>query len=156
MASASDRLITAAPFIAALLMAGLAPMFSKLVRERVISFVSWSDRALGEEVDGVVSPHRSNEYIGDYSDYAVDAAQAVATVVLPLIGIGVSVNLGVSKGLGFVVAVGLLVIALVAFGKVLLTDPVKYAARRWHGFTRVPLLGVAINLVCGLIVVVAI
>lgn len=98
--------------------------------------------------------HASVEYVGDYVEYAADAAQALPSLLLPLVGAVL-----VLQGNPLTVSTVLLIILVVpsclyVFLKVLRIDPTTYVSRKYlrARYTFLPLAAVLINTVAVVVV----
>jgi len=144
--------VVAAPFLAATLFTALAPELSKLVKSRV-RLVLGSTTPAPTKQSGV-PPLLSPEYIEDYIDYSIDAAQAVSALALPVVGVVFAVH----QGLALPVVITLIVVGvpalLFALIRLLLVGPNEYAAKKFffRRYTLVPAVGVVTNALATLIV----
>lgn len=122
-----DKIVATAPFVAAILTYLIYPEFSKLLRRTVVGRIVEAS----SKFEGAAKPppHLSAEHIGDYMEYAGDAAQVIPATFLAIVG---TVS-ALIAGLPVLIAVALLVISLplvfYLILKVLNTDPSKYLRR---------------------------
>jgi hypothetical protein len=151
-ASIPERLLVAAPFVATSLFYALTPEMTRLVRERVVGRLPTASKLAPSSA---IPPHLSPEYIGDYLEYSIDAAQVLPTFALPIM----STVLAVTQGLTVLGTALLLVLGvpwLVWIGlRVLLADPVSYVAKKYlrRRYTFLPIAGIALNLVAAIVVI---
>jgi hypothetical protein len=150
-----DLLATLAPFVLALVMAAIAPELSGIVRDRVTAVMTEANTRV---VDGSAGPpHASVEYVGDYVEYASDAAQALPGLLLPLVGAGL-----ILQGNPLTASTIFLLAFVVpgctfVFLRVIRADPLTYVARRYMGarYTFLPLAAASINAVAVVVVLLA-
>lgn len=140
-----------APFLAACALYALAPELTWVARRRVTNAVTSAGKVSGSSS---VPPHLSPGYIGDYAEYAIDVAQIVPMLLLPLIGVLVSAKLGLSTTLICLISV-VFVLALVFLTVHLLQrDPINYVSKKWP-YGRYALLqrvGIILNLVAAALI----
>lgn len=144
--------VALAPFALAVFMAALAPDLSGAVRDRVTGVVREAGTRVKAGSPG--PPHTSAEYVGDYVEYAADAAQTVPSLLLPLVGAFL-----VLQGNPLTVSTILLLVLVVPgclyiFLRVLRTDPLTYVARKYlHArYAVLPLAAATVNIVSGIVV----
>ena len=126
------------PFVAAILVYLLSPQLSRLLRNTVTGKVEQANSRYSQNVEQAntgrsptesIPSHLTPEYIGDYVEYAGDAAQVLPSTFLVLVGVVAALFAGIP-----VLIVGILLIASVPLVmyvmlKVLNTDPSKYVRR---------------------------
>jgi hypothetical protein len=134
-----------APFLAASVLYAVAPEFTKVARWRIGTTIS--DAKPSAETTSV-PPHLSPAYIGDYVEYTIDVAQITPMLLLPLVGVLVSWNLGLSPGVAWVIFAGMFIILMIVTILFLKQDPIKYVSKKLFG--RYPLLQ-AVGLVANLV-----
>jgi hypothetical protein len=167
--SAETKLVAIMPFVAAILVYLVSPQLSRLLRNTVTGKVEQANSRYFQtegisslptpERGGVPSPpsaerkeipsHLAPEYIGDYVEYAGDAAQVLPSTFLVLVGIVAALFAGIP-----VLVVGILLIVSVpsviyVMLKVLNTDPSKYVRRGGRRvlkrYTYVTAVGIILN-----------
>jgi hypothetical protein len=141
-----ETLVRVAPFIFGLFLSAIAPELSRAARSRIEAVIT-KESAAAATNPADIPPYLRTEYIGDYVEYAADAAQAVPFLLLPFVGAVMAL-----RDSSRVVTTILLIIVVVpatiyALLKVINADPVRYIAqRRWWGrYTFLPLLSMAVN-----------
>lgn len=147
-----DLFAALAPFVLAVVMAAIAPDLSGAVRDRVTAVLREADTRVAASSPG--PPHASVEYVGDYVEYAADAAQAIPSLLLPLVGAVLFLH-----GNPLTVSTVLLLVlvaptCLYTFLKVLRTDPLTYVAHKYlrARYTFLPLAAASINAVSMIVV----
>jgi hypothetical protein len=132
VAISSSALIGALPFIAASIWYAFSPELVGLVKSRVRNTLVSADRlAQGHSDKGRSSAHLSEQYIDDYLEYAIDGGQAIPALILPIVG----VLLLMEKGLSAITVISVFVLAVPALVaiwiKLLQSDPITYASRKY-------------------------
>ena len=150
-----DLFATLAPFVLGIIMAALAPELSGAVRDRVESVMHQAEPKV--PTAGKSPPHTSKEYVGDYVEYAADAAQTIPSLLLPLVGAALVLKdnqLAISTVLLLVVIVPR---CLYIFFTVIKVDPLSYVARKYlrARYTFLPLAAMVMNSLASAIVVFA-
>lgn len=163
----SAKIVAAAPFIAAALFYLIAPELTRLVKQRVDGLLAAArTMASATKVDAAsttapaatveVPPHLSPEYIGDYIEYAVDAATVFPTLVLPIIGAVFALTTGMTNlGVGLLLGLGIPSVIFIGL-RTILADPIRYASKHYlrGRYTFLAVAGLVLNLVAGVIVAV--
>jgi hypothetical protein len=154
LTTTADLFFTVVSFAAAVVFCVISPQLTKSVVSHVSAVLTKAD-LLTKATEGAVPAHQSQEYILDYVAYAADAAQVAPTVILPVIGTLLAFQRGFSPGV-VVILILLLILELAwTYTKVLSQDPIKYVAKKWHGYTLLPRLGFAVNLIAIIVVLAA-
>ncbi len=148
--------VSTAPFIAAFALYAISPEVTATVRARIQSTLEHARRHTTTDPSRR-PPHLSDEYVGDYIEYAIDAAQVIPTIALAVIGgmLVLQTDMGpLGVALVFIVVIpGLVGTAL----KVLLADPIRYVATKYvYGrYSLLPVAGMVLNALAVLAIVVA-
>ena len=152
---AEAKLVAIMPFVAAVLVYLVSPQLSRLLRNTVIGRVEQANSRYSQK-DGIptqkdgIPTHLTPKYIGDYVEYAGDAAQVLPSTFLVLVGVVAALFAGIP-----VLIVGVLLIVsvpsiLYVMLKVLNTDPSKYVRRGdrrvLKRYTYVTAVGIILNL----------
>ena len=156
MVSIEAKLVTIMPFVAAILVYLVSPQLSKLLRNTVTGKVEQANSKYKvEQADSEcletreIPDHLSPEYIGDYVEYAGDAAQILPSTFLVVVGVVAALFAGIP-----VLIVGILLIVSVPYViyvmlKVLNIDPAKYVRRGGRHvlkrYTYVMAVGIILN-----------
>lgn len=134
-----------APFLAACALYAMTPELTWIARRRVTNAVT----AAGKLSSGPVPPHLSPGYIGDYAEYAIDVAQIVPMLLLPLLGVLVSAKLGLSTTLICIISVVFVLALIFLTVHLLRRDPTNYVSKKWPcgRYALLPRVGVIMNLI---------
>jgi hypothetical protein len=146
-------LVGAAPFILSALFYALSPEVSRLVKDRVSSLISGSQSLVDGKPAGVPST-LSPEYIRDYIEYAIDAAQSFPTFILPIFGFIFAISEGINPiAIIVLLAVGVPILIWIGI-KVLLENPISYVGRKHirGRYSYLSVAGMLINLCAGIVV----
>jgi hypothetical protein len=146
--SIEARFVAIMPFVAAILVYLVSPQLSSLLRNTVIGKVDQANSRYSGT--GEIPAHLSSEYIGDYVEYAGDAAQVLPSTFLVVVGVVAALF----AGLPLLIVGGLLIVSvpvvLYVMFKVLNADPSKYARRGdrriLKRYTYVTAVGITLNL----------
>lgn len=142
----AERFLAMSPFLAASVLYGGSPELTKVARWRITSLISDLDKRDSE--NKTVPPHLSEDYIGDYLEYAVDVAQVVPMVLLPLIGVLISLHLGLDPGIAWLIFAGSALILIIVTTRFLRQDPIEYVSKKFFGrYTLLSMAGIIANLI---------
>jgi hypothetical protein len=132
----------------------LAPESTRLVRDHINNVFSAASNM--SQAKQEIPPHLSREYIGDYLEYSIDAAQVFPTFALPAVGALFALHSGLSA-LGAVLLLGLGIPCLVFIGlRVLLAEPIAYVGKKYFRkrYTFLPATGMLLNVLAAVVVTV--
>jgi hypothetical protein len=101
-------------------------------------------------------PTTSEQYIKDYLDYSIDAAQVIPSLVLPAVGLVVALSRGLNQiGMALLLAVGIPMVCWIVL-KIFNSDPVVYVGKGYikGRYTFLSIAGLVMNIICAAVVIV--
>jgi hypothetical protein len=137
----------AAPYAVAIALYLLSPLLSGLVKFAVSAAIDKGRVGQPDVNDAEIPYYLMPEMIGDYVEYAADAAQVFPALLLPIVGAvyGFSGGIPAPAAVTFLLVACLTAIAMTAW--MLKLPPSDYVSRKWSGYSLLTAAGITLNLV---------
>ncbi|WP_157996059.1 hypothetical protein [Thermomonospora amylolytica] len=123
-----------APFLAGILFYAISPLISQLIRRTIDDQLAQdADRSVPKYNPSAVPFFLSRPAIGDYIEYAIDVAQIIPGILLPLVSAIFAFSVGVNPIIpAFILIIGF-IFGLAAMTWMLNSSASKYVSHKYKG-----------------------